>query len=130
MPQQLPKARHPRYNSRASSFSLCDSHERCFCVCVRERACVCVFVFIGFYSSRNQEQSQEERSNSAFFLSCSFFLCCLLLFSTCVTPVLWYNSSRTSRYYFCDSYERCFCLYVCGRAILNTTSDDSKPHFL
>ena len=32
--------RQQRYNSRASSFSLCDSHERCCCVCVRERACV------------------------------------------------------------------------------------------
>ena len=31
----------PRYNSRASSFSLCDSHERCLSVWVRERACMC-----------------------------------------------------------------------------------------
>ena len=39
-PQQLSKAGELPYNSRASSFPLCDSHERCFCVCVRERACV------------------------------------------------------------------------------------------
>ena len=42
---QLPKARQPRDNCRASSFSVCDSHERCFCVWVRECACVCVWYF-------------------------------------------------------------------------------------
>ena len=31
VPQQLSKARQPGYNSRVSSVSLCDSHERCFC---------------------------------------------------------------------------------------------------
>ena len=33
-PQQPSRARKPQYSSRASSFSLCDSHERCFCACV------------------------------------------------------------------------------------------------
>ena len=38
---QPSKARQPRYNSsRASSISLCDSHERCVCVWVRVGACV------------------------------------------------------------------------------------------
>ena len=68
---QLSKARQPRYNSRASSFSLCDSHERCSCVLVT--ACVRV-VNIGSDSSRNQEHSQEQRCRSAFFCSFSFFL--------------------------------------------------------
>ena len=36
------KARLPRYNSHASSVTLCDSHERCFSVWVRERAYTCV----------------------------------------------------------------------------------------
>ena len=40
VPQQPSKARQPLSNSRASSFSLCDSHEGCFCVWARERACV------------------------------------------------------------------------------------------
>ena len=40
VPQQLSKARWPRYSSRASSFSRCDSLERCFCVWARELACV------------------------------------------------------------------------------------------
>ena len=40
VPQQPSKARQPRYNSRASSFSLCDSHERRFCAWVRERVWV------------------------------------------------------------------------------------------
>lgn len=31
---------HDIQQPHASSFSLRDSHERCFCVCVRERACV------------------------------------------------------------------------------------------
>ena len=38
-----------------------------------------------------------------------------------------YGSSRTSRYSFCDSCERCFCVclcVLCGRAIL------TNPHFL
>ena len=43
VPQQPSKARQPRYNSRASSFSRCDSHERCFCVWVRAHACVYAF---------------------------------------------------------------------------------------
>ena len=30
-----------RCNSRASSFSRCDSHERCFCVCVRQCEYIC-----------------------------------------------------------------------------------------
>ena len=64
--QQRSKARHPRYNSHASRSPLCDSHERCFCVWVREHACVCVCVIVGSYSSRNQEQSQEQRCHSAF----------------------------------------------------------------
>ena len=43
--------RQPRYNSRASSFSLCDNHERCFCVWLRERAYVCLCVIVGSYNS-------------------------------------------------------------------------------
>ena len=40
--QQPSKATQPRYNStRASSFSLCDNHVRCFCVRVCARVCVC-----------------------------------------------------------------------------------------
>ena len=36
VPQQPSKSRQPRYNtSRALSFSLCGSHERCFCVWIR-----------------------------------------------------------------------------------------------
>ena len=46
--QQPSKARQPRYNSRASSVSLCDSHERCLCVCARERGCVYMFI-LGSY---------------------------------------------------------------------------------
>ena len=42
VPHQQSKARQPRYNSRASSFPLCDSHELCFCVWVRELSCVCM----------------------------------------------------------------------------------------
>ena len=40
VPEQLLKARQPRYNTRASIFSLCDNHERCFCVWVHERVTV------------------------------------------------------------------------------------------
>ena len=29
---------------------------------------------------------------------------------------------------FCDIYERCICVCVCGRAVLNTKRDDSNPH--
>ena len=49
------KARQSRYNSHASSFSLCDFHERC-CVCVSVRVCACA---LESHSSRNQEASQE-----------------------------------------------------------------------
>ena len=65
--QQLSEARQPRYNSRASGFSLCDSHERCFCVWFRELACVRVCHCRILYKSRNHEQSQEHRCHSAFF---------------------------------------------------------------
>ena len=41
VPQQPSKVAQPRYNSHASTFPLCDSHEWCFCVWVREHACVC-----------------------------------------------------------------------------------------
>ena len=40
-------------------FSICGSHERCFCVSVRDRVCACVIV--GSYSGRDQEQSVEKR---------------------------------------------------------------------
>ena len=39
--KQHSKARKLRYHSRASSFSLCDSHERCCCVCTY-RTCACL----------------------------------------------------------------------------------------
>ena len=40
VPQQSSKASQARYNSRASSFPLRDSHERCVCVWVRQHECV------------------------------------------------------------------------------------------
>ena len=39
--QQQQPSRLPRYSSRASSFSPCDSDERCLSVWVRERAYMC-----------------------------------------------------------------------------------------
>ena len=74
----------PRYNSRASSFSRCDSHERCF-LCAR----VCVCVILGAYSSsRNQEQSVSRREvQFQLLFFCFFFFCCnisCLLLCTCV----------------------------------------------
>ena len=84
VPQQPSKARQPRYNSRASSFSRCDSHERCF-LCAR----VCVCVILGAYSSsRNQEQSVSRREvQFQLLFFCFFFFCCnisCLLLCTCV----------------------------------------------
>ena len=73
VPQQPSKVRQSRHNSRASTCSLSDSHERCFCVWVRERVRVCVIV--GSYSRKNQEQSEEQVPFSFFFfLSFSFLL--------------------------------------------------------
>ena len=63
--QPLVKARQPRYNSRASSFSLCDSHERWFCVWVRERAYVCEWVTaVDLYNSRDQEHSSLKNTGT------------------------------------------------------------------
>ena len=70
------------------------------------------------------QQSQEARCNSAsVFFFPLFFHCCHAVCCCCCVPVphrrlltfpqLWYNSSRTSRSSFCDSYERCFCVCVC-----------------
>ena len=43
----VPTRRAESNSSRASSFSLCDSHKRCFCVCVRVSMCVCVIIASG-----------------------------------------------------------------------------------
>ena len=78
--QKSSNARQPQYNSRASSISLCDSHERCFCVWVRERACVIV-------GSRNQEQSREQnqkRCHSA--LKALFHFCYAVCCRSCCVP--------------------------------------------
>ena len=91
VPQQPSKVRQSRHNSRASTCSLSDSHERCFCVWVRERVRVCVIV--GSYSRKNQEQSEEQVPFSFFFSLFFIFatttvvVCCLLLrLCACVTP--------------------------------------------
>ena len=73
VPQQPSKARQPRYNSRASSLSLCDSHERCFCAWVRERACHCRIL-----------QQQERGTVSGTWKCHSIFL--LLFF------IFWYDA--------------------------------------
>ena len=73
VPYQPPKARQPRYNSRASSLSLCDSHERCFCAWVRERACHCRIL-----------QQQERGTVSGTWKCHSIFL--LLFF------IFWYDA--------------------------------------
>ena len=84
LPQQPSKAWQPRYNSRASSFSLCDSHERCFRVWVRERARVCVRVIARVL--QQQEPGTVSRTEVPFrcYCSCSFLLCCLLLLAVCL----------------------------------------------
>ena len=80
VPYQPPKARQPRYNSRASSLSLCDSHERCFCVCVCVRVPVCVI--LGAHSSRTQQHSQshEERYYFRFCFVYLVLLCACIFF--------------------------------------------------
>ena len=94
----------------------CDSHEPRVCVWVPERACACVWVTVVSYSNKNQEQSQEQRCHSAFFCSFSLLLCRVPVPHRKLLT-LWqsrYNSSsRTLRYSFCDSYERCVCLCLC-----------------
>ena len=87
------------------------------------------------------QQSQEARCNSAsVFFFPLFFHCCHAVCCCCCVPVphrrlltfpqLWYNSSRTTRSSFCDSYERCFCVCVCARTILNTKRGYSNLHLL
>ena len=77
--------------SRASSFPLCDSHERCFCVCTRKHAyvCVCVCVIIGSFSSRSQEHGFKKRCAIQLFFSLFLRWCLLLLMlllCACNTP--------------------------------------------
>ena len=79
VPQQLSKARQPLYNSRASRFSLSDSHVWCFCVWVRERACVCVCVVVGSYSSRNQEHNFKNRGGAVQLFLLFFILATRML---------------------------------------------------
>ena len=105
VPHQSSKARQTWYSSRASRFSLRDSHEWCFCVQVRERACVrvslqdptavgtkntvsitnCSSSFLLrcllLLCSRNQEPGAVSRAEVpfSFFCSFSFLLRCLLL---------------------------------------------------
>ena len=139
VPQQWSKVRQSRYNSRASSFSLCGSRERCVCVWV---VSMCVRVSLWHPTSVGNRDRLKNRDAIWFFRSfqfCYWYVCGCC----CGVPVphrkllkLWQprcNSSRTSRYPFRDSYERCFCECVCalcGRAILNTTRGNSNPHFL
>ena len=84
---------------------------------------VCVWVSVGSYSSRNQEQSQEQRCLSVFI---ALFRCCYAVFCWCV-PVshctlltlwqAWYSGSRAWRCSFFDCYERCFCGCSCVRIL-------------
>ena len=101
------------------------------CGFVSVRACACVIA--GPYSSRNQEQSQEQRCQSSvfclfFFRSCSYAVCCY-----CCVPVSqrklltsWQprfnSSSRTSRSSLCEGYEQCFCVCVCAYYVFKSTT--------
>lgn len=71
-----------RYNSQAASFSLWDSHERCFHVCERVSACLS-------YSSRNQKHSSLKHfqifsiSMYRYCKLCCCYCCCV---RACITP--------------------------------------------
>ena len=74
-------------------------------------------VAVGF---RNTAVSRTENRGAISVLTTFLFavlsaaavhLCHTVSFLTLRQP--WYNSSRTSRSYFCDSYELCFCVCVC-----------------
>ena len=83
---------------------------------------MCARVIAGSYSSRDQEQYQEQRCHSAFiarFRFCCAVCCCCAPVSHRKLLTLWQsrcNSSRTPRYRysFRGSYERCFCVCVCA----------------
>ena len=77
VPQQMRKARQPRYNSRAISFSLTATNGTCACRFVSVRGCVCAIA--GSCSSRNQEQSRGQSCHSTFlarFHFCHTLCCC------------------------------------------------------
>ena len=90
--------------------------------------CACVCAILGS-SSRNQEQSQEERCNFIFCLAFFVVLCAAAVhlyhtisFSRCGS-----NSNRTSRPSFCDSYKRCFCVCVCAYVCANLNTSWTIP---
>ena len=89
---QLSKARQQRYNSRASSVSLCDSPERYFCVRIRVRACVCVCHCRILEQKEPGTQSQAQRRLSAFFAIfhfCYAVCCCCLPVSQRKLSTMW-----------------------------------------
>ena len=104
-PQALHTLTQPRYNSsRASSFSLCDRHQPCFCLCL----CVC--------HPRILPQAVGTMNTEWGSISASLFLlCCLLL--------LYMHHPANSKLCTipCDSHGVCHPDY---------NLDDCNPHFL
>ena len=125
-----------RSNSRASRFSLCDSHERCFCVWAREYACVCatseqddtvvrkpLYRYVAhinkFWSIYDSARGEIVINvvNLNYFHSC----CCSSATTTAAVEkarLSRYNSRRSSSS-LCDSQERCFGVWVRERAFLS-----------
>ena len=127
--QQISKAGQPRYNSsRASSFSLCDSHERCSPVFMC--ACAC--------HPRISQQLEPGREVQHFpSFCCAIYCYCYRVPVSHRTYMtlwqLWYNSSRTSSSCFCDCYERCFSVGACVPMYACLPEDKHKhsyPRFL
>ena len=71
---QLSKGRQPRYNSRASSFSLRDSHERCSCVWVRECVCVRVIRILQYSGIGSRNTVSRTETGGAVQFSLLFFI--------------------------------------------------------
>ena len=79
-PQTLYSLTRPRDNSsRASSFSLCDSNERCFCLCVS--VCVSVCAIQGSYSKHWYHKHKVRYNFCSFFVGCAVCRRCV-----CITP--------------------------------------------